>query len=97
VNLALAIVRDLLSDETEWWDGELETITGFERANYLTLLSRLAAPEMRVSPSDKLMLHQAANNLLAYPGISTRHVSGYLGPSWQAQVREFMALMKGDK
>lgn len=97
MNLAHAIVLDLLADQDEWWDGELETITGFNRAEYQALLSRLTASEGRMSAADKLMLHQAANNLLGYPGMSTTHVAEYLGPSWQAQMTDFMALMKGVK
>ena len=97
MTIANAIITDVLADQDEWWDGELQTITGFGRNEYEKLKMRLENSDFIPSSIDKQMLRQAANNLLGYPGISTAATEAYLGDSWRDQVDEFMAVMKGSK
>ena len=97
MSIAEAIIADVLSDQDEWWDGELQTITGYYRCEYEELNLRMEQSEFVVSSVDKYMLHQAAANVLGYPGISTTAVESKLGENWRDQVEEFIAMMKGKK
>ncbi len=94
MSIAEAIIVDVLADPDEWWDGELQTVTGFCRTEYEELRARLCDPEFTPSSVDKRMLHQAANNLLGYPGISTAATEAKLGSDWRDQLEEFMTLMR---
>ena len=85
---------DLLADQDAWWDGELQTITGWCRSDFEGLRTRLECPDYNPSSGDKRMLHQATNTLLGYPGVQTTAVEAFLGATWKGQLRDFMVLME---
>ncbi|MEE4539432.1 MAG: hypothetical protein V2J51_13195 [Erythrobacter sp.] len=92
---AEAILTDLLADESDWWAGEIQTVTGFSKAEFEDLFSRLSKQGFVLCYKDRLMLHQAANNLLGYPDVSTAAVEALLGMEWQDSLEDFMKVMGG--
>jgi hypothetical protein len=83
------MISDFLADEDDWWNGELQTLTGFTRADYEALAAR-NGPGVIPSEADCSMLHAAANNLLGFPGISTVHCENELGEGWREIVKRFL-------
>ena len=84
---AKAMIADLLADDDSWWDRELDTLTGYSRVDYRELEARLGDGVR--TKFDRRMLHSAANILLGYPGISTKHCKSMLGEGWRDIVDKF--------
>ena len=82
------MIADLLGDEDPWWDGELDTLTGYSRADYRELQARL--DDGWRTKADRRMLHSAANILLGYPGISTTNCQRALGEGWREIISDFL-------
>ncbi|WP_298465840.1 hypothetical protein [uncultured Erythrobacter sp.] len=90
---AEAILTDLLADGSDWWAGELQTVTGFYRAEFEELFSRATEEGFVPRSKDKQMLHQAANTLLGHPDPSTSAIEKHVGPDWEGLLEDFMCLM----
>ncbi|MEP0390872.1 MAG: hypothetical protein ABJ205_06470 [Erythrobacter sp.] len=94
-----AILFDLLADKSEWWAGELQTVTGFYIAEYEGLSSRISDPHYQLNASDRMLLHGASTGLIYSdpPYLEAREVKSLFGEDWIQKVDEFGQLMSGKR
>ena len=88
--VAASMIDDLLADQDSWWDGEIETVTGYPRDDFKQLRLRLAEQRYELCGADRFMLRHAANTLLGYPGCSTANVSRVCGERWKEEIASYL-------
>ena len=88
---AEAILSDLLADKSDWWAGELQTVTGYYIAEYQDLAGRISDPHYQLNASDRRLLHGASMGLTYCdpPNLEAREVKALFGRDWAQKVDEF--------
>ena len=96
---AEAILADLLADETDWWAGELQTVTGYFVSEYRDLADRMERPDYELQVADRRLLYGAAMGLIYCdpPVLEARNTKAPFGESWVKHVEEFIKLMDTEK
>lgn len=94
--LALAVLDDLIAgpdDRSEeglqWWDGELETVTGESLKQWQNFRDRVAESGS-LDNVETSLLHSAALNVLGYPLIMPDRVIAVGGNDWRNEVQSFL-------
>ena len=92
-------MHDLLADESDWWAGELQTVTGFYVAEYRDLASRIYEPGYRLTSIDRRLLYGAAMALVYCdpPYLEANATRSMFGEDWETRIDEFMTVMRGKK
>lgn len=96
---AEAILTDLLADKSEWWAGELQTVTGYYFAEYQDLAERIQAPGYSITKEDRKLLFGAGMGLIYSdpPALPAKRMKSMFGEDWITYVEEFMQVMDGRK
>jgi hypothetical protein len=79
------MLEDIVVEWTDWPE-ELQTITGFEFAEYLALKLKLDDPSSELTETDADMMREGAKQFFGYPGMTTSSVERSLGPEWLSEV-----------
>ena len=99
MTIADAILHDLLADESKWWAGELQTVTGFYVAEYRDLAKRMNEADYRLTQTDRGLLYGAAMALVYSdpPYLEAKKTRSMFGDDWEKRIDEFMILMRDKK
>ena len=92
---AEAILAALLADTTDWWAGELQTVTGYDVSEYRDLADRISRPDYTLQVADRSLLFGAAMALIYCdpPYLDARNTKALFGEIWVKHVEEFIKLM----
>ena len=81
------LLSAFLDVRQNWYPGEIDTLTGYEQAEYEVLQTG------NERPSDEdvvLMLRQAANTLMGLPTSSDQACAEHIGNDWLPELRDFL-------